>query len=154
MDVNSTSPNVDTPALLTTAHRPGKHTGVTSDTNRRSACARTQNFIHPFPNLRASVSHNPRPGSPARRCTRPAGPHSCDPSESPPVLWHLLRRHPAKTTGAVRVEPKGKAGGLRGPCTFRRHPAKTVKPSLCRCFASARPNPLSQPVTNTALPCT
>lgn len=153
MDVNSTSPNVDTPALLTTAHRPGKHTGGDPpDTNCPSACARTQNFIHPFPSLRASASHNPRPGPPAPRCTRPAGPRACEPSETPPVLWHLLRRHPEKTTGAVRAEAE--AGGVRGTCTFRRHPAKTVKPSLCRCSASARPKPLSQPVTNTAWPCT
>ena len=31
-------------------------------------------------------------------------------------------------------------------------PAKTVIPSWCKCFASSKPNPLSQPVIKTAFP--
>lgn len=115
MDVNSTSPNVDTPALLTTAHRPGRHARVTTDTNRPSICARTDKRNHPFPSPGGSVSGNPRPGSPGRRCTRPAGRHACDPSATPPVLSHLPRHYPAETTGPVRT------GGGRGNWSCARH---------------------------------
>lgn len=80
-------------------------TSVTTDTNSRSVCARTDTFVNLFPSLGGSLSRNPQPGSPARRCTHLAGQHACDPSQTPPVLSRLPRLYPARTTSRVNMKP-------------------------------------------------